>query len=311
MPLFRRKKQTEPQVETSEVEETPAQDDTTEVVEPTDQGAAEPELDHPEPPPAGTYRKVRVWPGPKGWGTGFFNEPKPGKDLIYSGTGGGNNPVAARIAELSGGRAFDRFVDSRDRRRRDRLRRHRPHGCTDEGVLTAIRASPSAADAFHHRELRLVTSKRWRSSRTELGRGVSPLPAGRDEEPETMIKYETTVTAVGEMAAEFAAEGVLIFFGADAPEELHDFAVLTETAALHGDVQPGDRLEIDGSTYAVTAVGAVANQNLARLGHLVVKFSSPPPSCRVTSATAGPVPELKEGMTVRITSGRNRCSCPN
>ena len=109
MPLFRRKKQTEPQVETSEVEETPAQDDTTEVVEPTDQGAAEPELDHPEPPPAGTYRKVRVWPGPKGWGTGFVIEPKPGKDLIYSVTGGGIHPVAARIAELTGGTPFDGF----------------------------------------------------------------------------------------------------------------------------------------------------------------------------------------------------------
>lgn len=122
-----------------------------------------------------------------------------------------------------------------------------------------------------------------------------------------MIKYETTVTAVGEMAAEFAAEGVLIFFGADAPEELHDFAVLTETAALHGDVQPGDRLKIDGSTYAVTAVGAVANQNLARLGHLVVKFNELTTAEMPgdVSVTAGPIPELRAGMTVRITSGRN------
>ncbi|MFO7293568.1 MAG: PTS glucitol/sorbitol transporter subunit IIA [Actinomycetes bacterium] len=128
-----------------------------------------------------------------------------------------------------------------------------------------------------------------------------------------MIKYETTVIAVGEMAAEFAADGVLIFFGEDAPEELHDFAVLTHTAQLHDPVEPGDLLEIDGSTYSVTAVGDVANQNLAQLGHLVVKFNE------LTAAelpgdisvTAGPVPELKEGMTVRITSGRNRCSCPN
>ena len=36
-------------------------------------------------------------------------EPKPGKDLIYSVTGGGIHPIAARIAELTGGRAFDGF----------------------------------------------------------------------------------------------------------------------------------------------------------------------------------------------------------
>lgn len=112
MALFSRKKKTE--VGKSDVQETAAQEDSTEVAEPTDQGAAEPELDHPEPPPAGTYRKVRVWPGPRGWGKGFVIEPKPGKDLIYSVTGGGIHPVAARIAELSGGRPFDGFKSKAD-----------------------------------------------------------------------------------------------------------------------------------------------------------------------------------------------------
>ncbi len=56
-----------------------------------------------------TYRKVRIKHGPKGWGGPLIIEPKPGRDLIYSVTGGGIHPVAQRIAELTGGRPFDGF----------------------------------------------------------------------------------------------------------------------------------------------------------------------------------------------------------
>lgn len=122
-----------------------------------------------------------------------------------------------------------------------------------------------------------------------------------------MIKYETTVVSVGEMAAEFAADGVLIFFGSNAPEELHEFAVLTRDAELREVVQPGDRLEIDGSSYGVTAVGELANQNIAQLGHLVVKFNelTAVEMPGDVSVTSGPIPDLEAGMTVRITSGRD------
>ncbi|GAC1536954.1 MAG: hypothetical protein NVS4B8_13940 [Herpetosiphon sp.] len=60
------------------------------------------------------YRKVKISAGPRGWGGPLIVEPKPGKDLIYSVTGGGIHPVAARIAELSGGRAFDGFKSKAD-----------------------------------------------------------------------------------------------------------------------------------------------------------------------------------------------------
>lgn len=55
------------------------------------------------------YKKVRIKKGPKGWGGPLVVNCKPGKDLIYSVTGGGIHPLAARIAELSGGRPFDGF----------------------------------------------------------------------------------------------------------------------------------------------------------------------------------------------------------
>lgn len=55
------------------------------------------------------YRKVRIKKGPKGWGGPLIIEPKPGKDLIYSVTGGGIHPLAQHIADLTGGRPFDGF----------------------------------------------------------------------------------------------------------------------------------------------------------------------------------------------------------
>lgn len=69
-----------------------------------------------EPAPAGdsSYRRVRIERGPRGWGGPLVVQPKPGKDLIYCVTGGGIHPVAARIAELSGGRTFDGFRSKAD-----------------------------------------------------------------------------------------------------------------------------------------------------------------------------------------------------
>ncbi|MFP4510060.1 MAG: hypothetical protein ACOC4I_02035 [Spirochaetota bacterium] len=62
--------------------------------------------------PSGDYKKVKVSAGGKGWGGPLIIEPKPGKDLIYSVTGGGIHPIAQKIADLSGGRAFDGFNSS-------------------------------------------------------------------------------------------------------------------------------------------------------------------------------------------------------
>ena len=58
---------------------------------------------------AKVYRKVKIKKGPKGWGGPLVIAPKPGRDLIYSVTGGGIHPLAARIAELTGGTPFDGF----------------------------------------------------------------------------------------------------------------------------------------------------------------------------------------------------------
>jgi sorbitol-specific phosphotransferase system component IIBC len=60
------------------------------------------------------YKKIRIKKGPKGWGGPLVIECKPGRDLIYSVTGGGIHPLAAKIAELTGGRPFDGFKSKAD-----------------------------------------------------------------------------------------------------------------------------------------------------------------------------------------------------
>jgi PTS system glucitol/sorbitol-specific IIA component len=119
------------------------------------------------------------------------------------------------------------------------------------------------------------------------------------------VKYETTVTQVGPMAVEFAAEGILVFFGTDAPEELHDFAILHQHTPNEDDVVPGDRLEIDGLVFMVTGVGDVANDNLRNLGHLVVKFNGLTQTelPGEVSVTEGEPPAIEPGTIIRITEG--------
>jgi glucitol/sorbitol PTS system EIIA component len=116
------------------------------------------------------------------------------------------------------------------------------------------------------------------------------------------IKYQASVQSIGEMAAEFAEEGILVFFGPDAPEELHEFAIITQAAALASPIETGDVIELDGVGFEVLCVGPVANDNLAGLGHLVVKFNGlvEPELPGDVSLPKVAAPRLTVGSTVTI-----------
>ena len=119
------------------------------------------------------------------------------------------------------------------------------------------------------------------------------------------VKYRAAVEPFGEMAPAFAAEGIVIFFGLEAPEELHDFAILIDHKELLSPVTPGDVIEIDGVGLSVVGVGDVANENLSNLGHLVVKFNGleEPELPGDVSVAAQPVPDINIGTVVRILEG--------
>tara|TARA_B100000614_G_C14540653_1_gene490125 strand:- start:1091 stop:1462 length:372 start_codon:yes stop_codon:yes gene_type:complete len=87
-------------------------------------------------------------------------------------------------------------------------------------------------------------------------------------------KYVARVTSIGELAGEFIAEGILVFFSNTAPEELQEHAVVHDNSnGQSEDVQVGDTIRIGEHRFPVLAVGDVANENLRNLGHLVLKFN--------------------------------------
>jgi sorbitol-specific phosphotransferase system component IIBC len=58
------------------------------------------------------YKSVIVTKGAGGWGGPLTVLPSTDRPLVASITGGGIHPVAQKIAELTGGQAFDGFSSS-------------------------------------------------------------------------------------------------------------------------------------------------------------------------------------------------------
>jgi glucitol/sorbitol PTS system EIIB component len=58
------------------------------------------------------YKAVKVTKGRGGWGGPLTIQPSADRPLVASITGGGIHPVAQRIADLTGGEAFDGFASS-------------------------------------------------------------------------------------------------------------------------------------------------------------------------------------------------------
>jgi PTS system glucitol/sorbitol-specific IIA component len=90
-----------------------------------------------------------------------------------------------------------------------------------------------------------------------------------------MVVYKTTVTAVGELVSDFRDQGILVFFGEGAPEELHEFSVLHKVELSQRAPEVGDLIRINSESFSeefkVLAVGSVASDNLLNLGHLDLK----------------------------------------
>ena len=118
-----------------------------------------------------------------------------------------------------------------------------------------------------------------------------------------MLKYEARVTEIGPYVSEFIEHNVLVLFGADAPEELAEFAVLHDGKTLNGSLAVGDVISLGDDTFSILAFGDVANDNLANLGHLVVKFNgeSEPEMPGDVCVEAKPLPEIKPGLVIKIT----------
>jgi glucitol/sorbitol PTS system EIIA component len=119
---------------------------------------------------------------------------------------------------------------------------------------------------------------------------------------EPTVRYLSTVTGVGELAGEFFAEGIVVLFGDDAPEELREIAVVHSPRITDGGLSPGDRIVLGPEALTVTAVGPVANDNLVNLGHLVIKRNGASTHAQPGDVCCdeGQIPQLAGGDEIRI-----------
>lgn len=109
----------------------------------------------------------------------------------------------------------------------------------------------------------------------------NPLEAQNDER-RLALKYRGVIQEIGPLVHDFLPHGILIFFGAMAPDELREVSLVHDGQQLIAPLAIGDLFvflseNASGATaaetqYHVTAVGEMANANLATLGHVVVHF---------------------------------------
>ena len=84
--------------------------------------------------------------------------------------------------------------------------------------------------------------------------------------------WTTTCVGIGPKTDELAGMGMLVTFGTDAPDEIAEFCVSITTQPVTGPITPGIYLQVGEQAFPVTAVGEVAQANLANLGHVTFSF---------------------------------------
>ena len=117
-----------------------------------------------------------------------------------------------------------------------------------------------------------------------------------------MSIYSSKIVRLGEQSGLFLAEGIVVFFGDNAPEELQDVAVVHKLNPVNGEIVVGTTIELSGETLKVTAIGEVANENFKNLGHLVVKLDSAEEAALPgdVSCSYSKIPEIVLGDTINI-----------
>lgn len=120
-----------------------------------------------------------------------------------------------------------------------------------------------------------------------------------------MVKYEAKVVEIGPLVSEFIEAGIVVLFEIGAPPELAEFSILHEHGPLKGEVVVGDIVLIDSESFRVTAVGDVANQNLANLGHLIMKCNglTEPELPGDVCVEVKPLPHISVGTEICILDG--------
>lgn len=121
------------------------------------------------------------------------------------------------------------------------------------------------------------------------------------------VVYQSEVTQVGGQVEAFLGRGLLIFFGAQSPAELHDMSVLHKATVADDGPRAGDVIRLGDTELEILGVGSVVRDNLLNLGHLDLKADgrSAPKLPGDVCVRSGDLPLLRVGDRFSITRPRS------
>lgn len=116
------------------------------------------------------------------------------------------------------------------------------------------------------------------------------------------IIYKNKVKALGELAETFLDQGMIIFFGDNAPDALADYCYSININEVKENIKAGQTLMIDGTAFKITAVGDVVQKNLVDLGHITISFngSIEPTLSGTICVEKREIPKMKIGSEISI-----------
>lgn len=86
------------------------------------------------------------------------------------------------------------------------------------------------------------------------------------------FQFKATITEIGILTNESLEENMIILFNQTVPEDVKDYCFIHDQGQYIGTISTQSTLLIADKDFVVTAVGSVASQNLANLGHITIKF---------------------------------------
>lgn len=116
--------------------------------------------------------------------------------------------------------------------------------------------------------------------------------------------YSTSIVEVGPEAETFLAEHMAITFAGNAPEALRPYCwLLAEGVEADGELTVGQGVKIADQSWTITALGSLANKNLAQLGHVTLVFDGadePQMEGAIHLAGDHETPALAQGATLEF-----------
>ncbi|MHC5249375.1 PTS glucitol/sorbitol transporter subunit IIA [Enterococcus sp. LJL120] len=116
--------------------------------------------------------------------------------------------------------------------------------------------------------------------------------------------FQSQVVTIGPEASRFLDEGILLLFSAESVmTQIKNYSITIGNISLAGDIKVGQNLVLGSESFTITAVGNIAQDNLADIGHATIKAdgSQAAELPGTIYVEAKPLPSLQAGDVIRIT----------